>query len=273
MNTVEIGQTKREFPSKWNELTYNQLIYIAGLFSKGLSIVDFKSKVLIYFLHIKKKILRMINNEDVYFLTETLNFLLNDVDLTKNVIKRIRTGNRIIGRWLYGPDDLMGYCTFGEFVKANVRYDAYIASKDDKYLDEMTAILYRHKKILWILRKYFTESIDPRVKFIDRKLTRRTDKIARKDHALKYAVFLFFSGVLGSLPKKFPNIYRQKKEDYGDDSQGWAGLVISLADGKTDDESLDKVMNSNLYNVLMGLEQKSIEYFRFIEETEKNAKK
>jgi hypothetical protein len=270
MNTVEIGKLKRLLPSSWNELSYDQLIYVAGLFADKLTIVDFKAKVLLTFLNMKRGILLKIGNEDIYFMAETLDFLLKDVNLTVNRIKKIRMG---FGRWLYGPDDAMGYCTFGEFVKAQVRYDAYTSTKEEKYLDELTAILYRPRKFLWFLRKHFTASTDPRVEFLDRTLEKRSARIGRLNHGIKYGVFLFVSGILGTLPKKFPNIYRQKGDDNTENPQGWAGLIIGLADGKTDDESLDRVMNSNLYNVFMGLEQKAIEYFRFTEEMEKRKTK
>lgn len=270
MNTVEIGKIRRLLPSSWNELTHDQLIYVAGLFANKLTIVDFKAKVLLAFLNMKRGILLKIGNEDIYFMAETLDFLLQDVNLTVNRIKRIRLG---FGRWLYGPDDGMGYCTFGEFIKAQVRYDAYAKTKDEKHLDELTAILYRPRKFLWFMRKYLTASTDPRIRFLDRTLERRSARIGRLSHGVKYGVFLFFSGILGSLPAKFPNIYRQKEEDNGDNSLGWAGLIIGLADGKTDDESLDRIMDSNMYNVFMGLEHKAIEYFRFTEEMEKRKTK
>jgi hypothetical protein len=45
---------------------------------------------------------------------------------------------------------------------------------------------------------------------------------------------------------------------------GWASLIISLADGKTDDRSLETVMNSNLCNVLIGLNKKAKEYHDYL---------
>ena len=57
--------------------------------------------------------------------------------------------------------------------------------------------------------------------------------------------FVFFEGL-------YSNVYQQK-EDAGSEDNDWASLIISLADGKTDDKSLETVMNSNLYNVLIGI--------------------
>ena len=81
----------------------------------------------------------------------------------------------------------------------------------------------------------------------------------------KYAIMLQFSGVLARIREDYPNVYRRDPNSRKSKSTGWAALILSLADGKTDDESLNRIMNSNLYNVFMGLEKKSTEYFEFLE--------
>jgi hypothetical protein len=91
--------------------------------------------------------------------------------------------------------------------------------------------------------------------------------MAKVDYHVKYSVYLFFSGVLNSLPVLYPFVYQQKG-DSGSEDNGWASLIISLADGKTDDKSLETVMNSNLYNVLIGLNKKSKEYHDYMSKIE-----
>ena len=258
MNIITIDGKNFTLPASWNELTRDQLIYLADLFSQKLSVIDFKAHLLWKFLKIKKNIFARIDEEDAYGLTNTFQFLLDDVKLTSNLIPRI---NRF-----YGPSNAMMDCAFGEFTKAQMCLEDYSRSGEDKYLDQLVAILYRSKKKLWWIRKSFSESTDCRVKYLDKYLPDRTKAMAKADHNIKYAVFLFVTGVLSSLPDKFPNVYR-KKDDNETGTGGWASLIISLADGKTDDESLDKVFYSNMYNVFMGLEQKAIEYFKFLKDT------
>ena len=131
----------------------------------------------------------------------------------------------------------------------------------------MVAVLYRPKKWFWFIRKAFTDNQDPRKKFVNRSLKKRCTRIASLDYDIKYSVFLFFSGVLNSLPMLYPYVYQQKG-DAGSEDNGWASLIISLADGKTDDKSLETVMNSNLYNVLIGLNKKSKEYHEYMSKIE-----
>ena len=135
----------------------------------------------------------------------------------------------------------------------------------------LVAILYRPKKIFWLIRKYFTDHQDPRQRFRNRSLRQRAGNIAMVDHCVKYSVFLFFTGVLNSLPVLYPYVYQQKDETDNPDN-GWASLIISLADGKTDDKSLETVMNSNLYNVFIGLNKKAKEYYEYLDKIDSNGR-
>jgi hypothetical protein len=263
MNQVYIDHVSRSLPSSWNELTRKQLILVSSLFNKGVTQVEFRVRLLFKFLNIKTRLWKTIPADDMHGLGQSLNFLLEKVTLTKALIPTIRLTRFPWVRY-YGPMDGMETSTFGEFTKAQVRYEQYDRTHEPAILDELVAILFRRKKTLWCIRRHFVETTDPRVRFMDRTLPIRAKKMARLPHEIKYAVYLFFSGVYGSLPERFPNVYRSKPSSSGDKNSGWATLIISLADGKTDDESLERIMNSNLYNVFMGLEQKSIEYFEFI---------
>ena len=269
MNTVSIDGVTRELPSSWNELSSRQLLVACRLIIRHVPVTEFKVKVLFQFLSVRKKLFRKIDPEDVLFLSETFSFLQDQVSLTRALIPSIRV-NRFPWRKLYGPSDAMKSCTFGEFTKAQIRFEAYNKSQDPQLLDEMVAVLFRPRKSFWWIRRNFGESTDPRVRFLDRTLHGRAKQMAGVDPAIKYAVQLFFSGVQSAIAEKFPNVYRHDHSETSSSGNGWISLVISLADGKTDDQSLDRVMNSNLYNVFFGLEKKSIEYFELLAKYEKN---
>ncbi len=263
MNQVEIDGKTYITPSDWNELSKEQVLFVSRLFQGQLTIVDFKLRALFNFLSIKPKVKKRIHPEEAYFLCETLDFLFKEVSLTRNNLPAIR-----IGGWKYiGPSDAMMNCTFGEFTMANSLLDSFSKTKDQKYLDEMVSVLYRPKKWFWDIRKNFTDNQDPRKRFVNRSLKNRSRRMAKVDYHVKYSVSLFFSGVLNSLPVLYPYVYQQKG-DSGSEDNGWASLIISLADGKTDDKSLETVMNSNLYNVLIGLNKKSKEYHEYMSKIE-----
>lgn len=259
MNQVEIDGISRTLPSSWNELSRAQLLYVARLFQGQLSVVDFNVKALIEFLSINRKLLKRIHPEDAHSLCETLDFLIKDVTLTRNVIPVIRTGFRKF----YGPSDSMLHCTFGEFTMASSILDEYNITRDPLKLDELVAILYRRRKLFWFIRRRFTDSPDPRQRFRERTMKHRVMNLAKVDFAVKYSVFLFFTGVLNSLSGLYPYVYQQKEESENPEN-GWASLIISLADGKTDDKSLETIMNSNLYNVFIGMNKKAKEYHEYL---------
>jgi len=263
MNQVTIDNIQRSLPSTWNDLTRKQLLYISRLFRGKLTIADFRVKALQEFLSIKRKVFKRIDPEDAYVLCETLNFLTKEVNLTRNVIPVIRTGLRKF----FGPSDAMTNCTFGEFTLASSVLDEYHKSGSEEHLNHLAAILYRPKKTFWFIRKYFTDHQDPRARFMNRSLKQRAGRMTKVDHCVKHSVFLFFTGVLNSLTGLYPFVYRQKDETDSQDN-GWASLIITLADGKTDDKSLETVMNSNLYNVFIGLNKKAKEYQDYLDKIE-----
>jgi len=267
MNQVQIDNIRRSLPSTWNDLTRKQLFYVSRLFQGKLTIFEFRVKVLREFLSIKRKAFRRIDPEDAYVLCDTLDFLTKEVILTRNVMPLIRIGLRKY----YGPSDAMTNCTFGEFTLASSVLDEFHKSGSENHLDQLVAILYRPKKIFLFLRKYFTDHQDPRVRFMNRSLKKRAAEMAKVDHCIKHSVFLFFTGVLNSLISLYPYVYRHKDETETQDN-GWASLIISLADGKTDDKSLETVMNSNLYNVFIGLNKKAKEYQDYLDKTESHGR-
>ena len=258
MNQVQIDDIRRSLPSTWNELTREQLLYVSSLFTSKLTLIEFRVKALFEFLSVKRKALRRIAPEDAFTLCESLDFLNKEVNLTRNLLPVIKAGLRKY----FGPADAMVYCTFGEFTLACSALDEFQKTGEEKYLDELVAILYRPKKIFWFIREFFTDNQDPRAKFMNRALKKRIGKIDRIDHCVKYSIYLFFNGVLNSLPALYPYVYQEKNET-GNQDNGWASLIISLADGKTDDKSLETIMNSNLYNVFIGLNKKAKEYHEY----------
>lgn len=252
MNTVTIGRRTVQVPSEWNELTREQLIYVAGLFARKMTQAQFRVHLLWKIARVKMNTLMIVDPDNYTALTGLFDWVLKDVTLTRNLVKKIGP--------FFGPADAMTDCTFGEFTRVHMKMEDYARSNDERDLDELVAILYREEKWMWWLRKRFTDSADCRVRFIEKYLPARAGRMAKMDPATKYAVFLMVNGVVASLPEKFPNVYRSKGGS-GGANKGWATLIMALADGHTDDESLDKVFYSNMYNVFMGLENKALQYF------------
>jgi len=259
MTEVTIGGKAFTLPSEWTELSRDQLLFLSSLYPLKLTPAQFKVRLLMRLLRVSWFFLNRLDPQDLTTLTNTLEWIFTDVRLTRNSIPRIG--------FLHGFSDDMKDCTFGEFTNAQMKVEDYGKSGKEEDLDELVAILYRRKKRLWMIRKHFTDTADCRVRFVEKNLPRGAKRLSRVAQPVKYAVYLNVLGVISTLPDKFPNVYRKKE---GGGKGGWAALMLSLADGKTDDESLDKVFYSNMYNVFMGLEQKAIDYFEFKRNTDKH---
>lgn len=261
MIKVEIDDKAIDWPSSWNELTREQLLCIADLFAAKMPVADFRAAVVRKLLDgIKKKTLRQISGDDLYGLGTSLNFLLENVELTKNPIPRI-------GRY-FGPADNLKDITFDEFVKLGVLVANYRRSSEIEWIDEICAVLYRPRRMFWKLRKRWMDTTDCRVRLRDKDISARKRRIARASSGERFAVYLLVTGVMTDLVGMFPHIFTERKNNRP--GSGWPGLIISLADGRTDNDSLDRVMKSNMYNVLMGLEQRAIEYQKMLDKTEKH---
>lgn len=261
MNTIQIGNITRETPSSWDELTRQQLLDVAGMFYKKITIRDFRVQMIFKFLNIKLKEFKKLTNEEAYALSETLEFLTKEVTLTRQLIPRILK--------YHGPSDGLRNIIFREFINANLRYDDYIKNGKKSELDELVAVLYRRKKVFWWIRKHFSPDTDPRQKLIEKTIEKRGRKLKGVSQEVKYAVYLFFSGVFHSLSGMFPRTFRQRSETSRNDGKGWISLVISLAEGKTDHRSIDRVLDSNMYNVFFGLEEKAKQYEKHLDEIKK----
>src|ERR1035437_2069509 len=196
MNQIVINGKSFMSPSAWNELSRKQLLFVNRLFHGQLTMIDFRLRALFNFITITKKIKQRLHPEDAYFLCETLDFLFEEVSLTRNLLPRLKSGLRTY----IGPSDAMKNCTFGEFTMANSLLDSFSLTKEQKYLDELVAVLYRPQKWFWFIRKNFTDNQDSRKKFVNRSLMKRSGIMASLDYHVKYSVFLFFFGVLNSLP-------------------------------------------------------------------------
>lgn len=262
MNTIQIGDITREIPSTWDELTLRQVRYVARLLQEKISIRDFRVKLLFRFLKVRWKVFRKIPEEDIHYLSETLDFLTQEISLKRQLLPKA-------GRFT-GPSDGMHNSSFGEFMHAHIRLEMYQKTKEKRYLQELAAILYRPQKVFWSIRRRFTDSTDPRRKFLEKEIPSRAGKMKKLSPESIYIIFLFFSGVFASMPGMYPRVFRKRSETgEQNNANGWISLVISLSDGKTDNDSLTRVMESNMYNVFFGLEEKAKQYEKHLEDMDK----
>lgn len=242
---------KRSLPENWNELTGKQLIKISGLFNKQLRIYEFRLICLFYIISVNYRIFDRIDRETLYLIGEQINFLLKENNLVRNLIPSIK----IRLKKYYGPSDRFQNITLIEFAKAETRYKNYIETNNEKYLNELIAILYRPKKwFIPFLKLINNYNGDKRREYNDRYI-KNMDRISNLPINLRLAILLYWEGCRLYIMNKYTHVFSRDQEEKKNDT-GWAGLITDLAGTKFGD--IDQTANTLLHTILIYLETAAI---------------
>jgi hypothetical protein len=294
MQVVEFEGKDITYPGSWDEMTLKYLKPLAQLLFMGLSPADFKIKLIFKWLNldkrlfnyndrtyfisgiyrlspilaisgIKKNKVKFFDKSDAWLLAETLNFLLTaeeqpdgqkkyrrNIQLLKQLIPVITAGKER----LYGPGDRMINITAGEFAKAETRYQSYLNTGDEKYLNELIAVLYRPNKRFINLRKFFQHwDGENRVDYHDFHLA-RAKAIGKIDHVTRLCILLHFEGCRNYAVNQNPEIFEPDGSDEPENNTGWAGIFQAISDKPTE---IEQIARLNFWTLLFDLKQKAIQ--------------
>lgn len=291
MHKIEfsVRNMTRDFPSELEEMTREQFLTFVDLALQHLNgkinIEEFKIRLVKSFLQVKLGLLDAFmtasEREDayaeIYRLSDLCESFFEEIDhqgkkqktfklkFTKNFIPKLK----VKGGALYGPADSMLDATFAEYRIAHGFFVDYIRTSADEDLNKLCAALYRPRIRWYFIKKHLpsfsgahrvpiTSSSNPLL------FEKRVRSIARLPVALRYAIFLFFSGceqflATGTIqvdgkPIDLSIIY-EKSEDAGDSPDiGLVGILYSLAETKVFG-SIEETDNQNLYDVMVRLYQ------------------
>lgn len=279
MNTLEvIVGNKAEtilYPSSWNELTSEQLIDISDLFLQKKNEFQFRAESALRIIGVhsllykrwvylkymiaahrkdkdKTRIEKLIDEQDglnlsVYRISETIDFLFKENTLTKNLIPEFRN--------MFGPSDLFGNVSLIEFSKADIRCKSYENTHEEKYLNELIAVLYRPAKYFWGIRKHFTNDDDSRQPYGD-KYIKNESSIAKWPLTVRNAIYLWYKGCMGGLMERYPHVFKESDDSGETKGFGMAGLITALAGEKFGNP--EKTAETMLHHILIYLEQEAV---------------
>lgn len=292
MQVVEIDGRDIKFPGNWDEMTLKFLRPLAKLLFMGLSPIDFKTRLILKWLKADKNLftyhdrtyyirgiyklsplialwgvkhgkIKYIDNSDAYLLSETLNFLLSEskqangkISIERNIqlLKQLTPVIRAGTERLYGPGDRMNNITAGEFAKAETRYQSYLNTGDEKYLNEMIAVLYRPLKRFARIRKFMRVwDGEIRVSYHDYHLGNALE-IGHIDHITRLCILLHFEGIRNHAIKNNPEVFSGEGEEE-DNNTGWAGIFQAISDKPTE---IEQIARLNFWTLLFDLKQKAI---------------
>lgn len=237
MTLIEVGEKKHIVPSKWNELSKEQLLFICDLQSKDLKVKSFEIQLIKYMLNYKSmKELEKIGALSIRAIAKKFLFLQKDSKLTQNKLPTIKLGRKTYK----GPEQALSSLTSEQFFEhADNAYMRFV-NKDEKdkfkYLNYLIACLYTEGD------KFDASKIED--------LEKKVERLATK---YKYAILHYYSGSRSFVTQKFSYAFSGAPGKKPDGLE-YMRLNESLNDGDlTKNKELRKV---NLYELLLKLNKK-----------------
>lgn len=253
MHTVTINSTPYQLPSRWDELSGEQLRKMAWVSLLDKSPADTaKLMILImamslpWWARLKFQYFYIVQSSieekaDLLYLTRSFQEFRT---LTTQKIQKIRY--RFV--LLYGPESGLANATFWEYIKAEQYFLNYNERKDPIWLDKLVAVLYRPQ------REGFNPQIhaDIRTPLNDASVKFRTAIVQKIDLQTKLAILMWFDGCRTALIKMFPLIFQKEEKSRTNFNKsrgqsGWIGLISELAGSMNDYE---KIGETNLFTAM-----------------------
>lgn len=288
MHTIEIPEKglQHSFPSQIEEMNEHQFIRFIELVlqytGEAITLEQFKASLIISLLDVRLDFMYTFMSADarenalaeIYRLGELCESFFEEIDHEGKKSKCFKlnfTRNFIpvICGIYHGPADVLQDVTFCEYRHAHRYYTAYLESHDENDLNHLIAVLYRPAKKGLTFRRFFAGFDGQiRVPFTSRYnpmiLENRVKDIAGLPMAIRYGIFLFFSGcerflVNGSVKIdgktiEFSSIYDQRDGESSGPDIGLIGILYSLAETHVFG-SIEETDNQNLYDIMLRLYQ------------------
>ncbi|PKP02061.1 MAG: hypothetical protein CVU11_13215 [Bacteroidetes bacterium HGW-Bacteroidetes-6] len=157
------------------------------------------------------------------------------ISTTRNVFPVVRRG--IFRRNLYGPADNLANLETWEYAIAEIKAISYSETNNKQFLDELFAVLYRHRKPFWLLRKYFGASpSDPRQQFHDENIASYLKKSRRVGKYVKLYTYFFFQSVRSTFPDQFKDLYKVRKSTGEARETNWSDTIVAFTGTTPGDE-------------------------------------
>lgn len=270
MRTVKLDSDSYTLPSRWQELTTNDIVTLAKLYLQSNNYVKLKVVFCLYLMGLRLKYANPVDidgdkcyyikhsNRRVYLLgLEQIHQIVSGVEwifynedtpegrrisinprLTANPFRRLK----VRFSTLVGPDDALGDISFLEFAFAETYLYRYAKSQNKHWLDMFIATLWRPVKN------------GNRVEFDQQKIEQWAKRTARIKPAVALAMQWYYAGCKYFLSRKYPKVFTPTGSGgSGDPFEGYMDLTGTLA--KSDPTKFADVHNANLYFTLISLEQ------------------
>lgn len=269
MKTITIDNDTLTVPSRWGELTTDQVLTLAKLVGQNVSYFNISVRYCLYLLGLKPRLYPpiMVDGESLYYVkgrnkknkyllsttqvhaigksfdwlfkrqyTENkVNIALNPL-LTSNVVKDIK----VRFSTLRGPEDVLGNISWAEFVFAETYLARYHKTNDPKWLAHFLATLWR--PLCWGTVLPFSQA----------KVTQQAKRTIRVKPHIALAAIWYYEGCKAFLAREYPRPFGGGGASKADPFKGYMDLTVTLA--RADATKAEDVLNANLHFTLKSLD-------------------
>lgn len=165
MKKMKIGNNEFNMPASWNEMTAEQLCFLATILKGNVTAVEIKIKMVLFSIGARVRRYARSNgdgyaitlsNKSIYLDTEQFiqlsvlyDFLLKegkngyelDIKLTRNPFPTINS----LGEELYGPEDALTNISYGQFIMLQ-SWQHRMAKDFKKYIDNFLSVIWKPDK-------------------------------------------------------------------------------------------------------------------------------
>ncbi|SDG68226.1 hypothetical protein SAMN05421827_109145 [Pedobacter terrae] len=177
-----------EIPSAWEELEAHQYATIVEIrsFSKADPYTMAMSLLTVLMGVDNYHILYYLPDEDKHSLVSLTNFIMDVQVPVKNFFPTLQLRKKKH----FAPSEFLSELNFGEWCFAYQAWNYYTQFKDDKFLDELIAILYRQKST----DEHALDKVgDIREPFNENLISKNAKSVGNVHHRIKLAIYAWFT--------------------------------------------------------------------------------
>jgi len=158
----------------------------------------------------------------------------------------------------YAPADGLGNLTIYELAAAFSRFEAYLATNDERHALELLAILYRPPKLATKDNLESAFEGDIRLPYRKREGTtaQRVPLMATLPLLARRVILFWFASCRAQIVRQYPKVFSAPAGEGDAPGYGWGGVLLSVAGGPA---GLEAVADQHYSNVLTWLSMKAEE--------------
>ncbi len=240
-------------PKSWKELTEKQLTYVSWLMTnKQLSSAEFQTYAFVRFSGIK--IIREI--EGIFYCRFKKQYFTLTTEELASFCKQMSWLTFGITEIVPLPelshkkhiDVRLRNCPFAQYLACENYYQAYIFTKQEKFLNYLIAAFYISGK-----------------PFNDNETAKRAKQFEKQPFHLRHTVFLWYYGLKSVLQTNFPHFFQKVEQILEDEEQQAPNMreqinIIIRALTGGDITKSNAIYNADTWTALAELDAKALEY-------------